>query len=447
MALQSRASPRRWFRLCAWLCPAIILAALFLCHAARAADAAETAAAACLDGVSTLYAQHLFTEAADKYVCAADALAKDASHADRAARYRANAWLYRSWGTYTQKPITGPLGRENLADAIRQAQQSLPLWQAAQFPAGERLAQAWLTYLDGVRLGAVDQYAAARTAFDQAREQFTRIGEDIPPLREFTNMLLGLAEDQTVFSEVMTAMNDPASFQSQGGVVNARLNDMQRRATPETRPYYASLAALFRMERQFFEAAGRLEAWDYQDAAAVLAQARTALQAADAGADATPGAATRASYKSVLAGWGNVLDAEDQDAAALKALLAEGDMAVARNELLRGVAAYRQAQAAFETAGYPPGTMVTIEKTYARLRDRAAAVATAFGPTRAMLVVGRTFLVVFIVVLGVLTVLRRQIPLHPALTIWAALVVSIIGTFGLRATELLQALNLGPLPK
>ncbi|MGH7156404.1 MAG: hypothetical protein ACREF3_20980 [Acetobacteraceae bacterium] len=439
--------PRTWIATSRFAVLAMTVAVLFLCHAACAADVAETAATTCLDGVSALYSQHQFTEAADKYVCAADALEKDPNHAERAARYRANAWLYRSCGTYTQKPITGPLGRENLADAIRQAQQSLPLWQAAQFPAGERLAQAWLTYLDGVRLGVAGQYTAARAAFDQAREQFTRIGEDIPPLREFTDMLLGLAEDQTVFSEVMNAMNDPASFQSQGGAVNERLADMQRRATPETRPYYASLAALFRMERQFFEAGDRLEAWDYRDAASVLAQARAALRAAQSGADATPGAATSAAYRSVLAGWSSVLDAEDHHAAALKALLADGDMAIARNELLGGVAAYRQAQAAFETAGYPPGTMVAIEKTYARLRDQAAAVAAAFGPTQAMLAVGRTFLVVFIIVLGVLTALRRRIPLNPALTIWAALVVSIIGTFGLRATELLQAINLGSMPK
>jgi hypothetical protein len=240
-------------------CFAALVGTLFAVSSAGAEDAAEAAANACLDGVGELYPQHWFNEAADKYVCAEDALAETPGHEERAARYRANAWFYRSWGTYAQKPVTGPLGRENLEDAIREVQESLPLWQSASFPVGERLSQAWLLYLTGVRLGSQRQYAASHDNFNKARDMFTRVGEEVRAVRELTGMMLGLAEDETVFAEVTNAMNDPAAFTSQGGYINTRLDDMKSRAPPETRPYYESLEAQFRAQRQFFEAGDRLE--------------------------------------------------------------------------------------------------------------------------------------------------------------------------------------------
>jgi tetratricopeptide (TPR) repeat protein len=403
------------------------------------ADDAETAAKACLEGSSELLPQHRFREAADKYVCAADALARLPGHQERAARYRANAWLYRSWGTYTQKPITGSLGRRNLEDAMRQIQQSLPLWQEARFPVGERLAQAWLLYLNGVKLGAEGQYTSSNEAFDKAREMFTRIGEDVPAVREITDMLLSLAEDQTVFSEVMSAMNDPEKFESQGGYVNARLDDMKRR-TPENISYYDSLAMLFRVERQFWEAGNRLEAWDYDDADAVLAEARKALDAAQPGGDVVPGEATRVSYRAVLAGWNSVVNAERHHATALRLLLAQGEPAKAKDELREGVISYREAQASFEVAGYPAGSIAAIRKTYERLRDRSEAIGRAFGPIQAMLAAGTTFFEFFFVTLGALITLRSRLPLSPGQTFSAALVVAIISTFGLRSPDVFQAL-------
>jgi hypothetical protein len=149
-------------------------------------------------------------------------IGEDPWHEERAARYRANAWFYRSWGTYTQKPITGPLGRENLEDAIRQVRESLPLWQSAHSPqgkVGEQLARTWLLYLSGVQLGAAGQCAASHDNFNKAREMFTQIGEQVPVVREFTVMLLGLAEDQTVFAEDMNAMNDPAVSRARAAIL------------------------------------------------------------------------------------------------------------------------------------------------------------------------------------------------------------------------------------
>jgi hypothetical protein len=411
-----------------------------------AEDEPEAAANACLERVGELYPQHRFNEAADKYVCAADALAKAPGHEERAARYRANAWFYRSWGTYTEKPITGPLRRANLEDAIRQVQESLNLWQSTQSPqgkVGEQLARAWLRYLSGVQLGAAGQYAASHDDFNKAREMFTQIGEQAPAVREVTDLLLGLAEDQTVFAEVMNATTDPGSFTSQGGYINARLDDMKRRALPETRPYYESLAAEFRAGRQFFEAGDRLEAWDYPDADAILAEAKKALATAQPGAAAVPDTRPRASYQAMLVGWNRLVDAERHHAAALKSLLADGNTAKAKDELLKGVADYRTAQAEFETAGFPPGSIASIEKSYARLRERAAAVSQAFGPTQAVLAIGWTFFGFFVVTLGALTMLRSRLRLKPTLILWTSLVVALISAFSLRSIELLQVLNLG----
>ncbi len=418
---------------------ALAFSCALLSAAPAFADDAETAANACLDGVGELYPQHRFTEAADKYLCAADALARVAGHEERAARYRANAWFYRSWGTYTQKPLSGPLGQENLADATRQVQQSLPLWQAAKFPVGERLSQAWLTYLNGVQAGYAGQYATSRDDFAQAREAFTRIGEDAPPLRELTDMMLSLAEDQTVFAEVMKAMADPAGYENQGGYIDSRLDDMKRRALPETRPYFDSLAAQLRAARQYAEAGDRLDAWDYKGAQAALGEAKKALDAARPGADAVPGESTRAAYKALLAGWAGIVDAELYHSAALEQLLAKGNTAKAKDELIAGVAAFRQAQASLEAGGMPSAS---IASSYRLLSERAAAVAQAFGPTRAAIIVGWTFFAFFSVTLGTLTMLRkRYLPLTPPRILWAALVVAIIAAFGLRAPEILQVVK------
>jgi hypothetical protein len=411
-------------------------------------DPAETAANACLAGILELYDQGRMGEAADKYLCAADVLAKAPGHEERAARYSANAWFYRSWATFTEKPVAGPLGRENLEDAIRQVEKSLPLWKEAHSPqgaVGERMSQAWLLYLTGVRLGFDRQFPASREAFDQAREMFVRIGEDVPPLRGLTEKLLSLAEDETVFAEIMNATNNPGNFVTQGGYVQERLDDMKRREQPERRPYYDSLGYFYRSQRQFLEAGDRLEAWDYQDADAVLDQAGKALEAARPGAGAIANPTTAATYQALLSGWSDIIEAEKRHAAALKALLANGETAKAREAFLQGVADYRRGQENFEKAGLGSGSMDAIEKTYARLRERSDAVAKAFGAPQALLILGKAFFGFFAVTLGTLTALRPRLNLKPPQIVWTSLAVALISAFSLRSIEFFQVL--GSMPK
>jgi hypothetical protein len=65
-------------------CLTVVLGMLLAVPRAIAAeDAAEAIANACLEGVGELYPKHRFNEAADKYVCAADALAKASGHEER----------------------------------------------------------------------------------------------------------------------------------------------------------------------------------------------------------------------------------------------------------------------------------------------------------------------------------------------------------------------------
>ena len=68
-------------------------------------------------------------------------------------------------------------------------------------------------------MGAPGQSAASHDNFNKAREMFTQIGEQVPVVREFTVMLLGLAEDQTVFAEDMNAMNDPAVSRARAAIL------------------------------------------------------------------------------------------------------------------------------------------------------------------------------------------------------------------------------------
>jgi hypothetical protein len=71
---------------------------------------------------------------------------------------------------------------------------------------------------------------------------------------------------------------------------------------------------------------------------AARAEAKVALDAAQPGANAVPNPGTRAGYKALLAGLNGVVDAERQHAGALKSLLADGNTAKAKNQLLQGVA-------------------------------------------------------------------------------------------------------------
>jgi hypothetical protein len=425
----------------------LVAAAAVAVSPGRAAETPEQAANACLDKVSALMSQHRFIDAADQYVCAADELAKLPGGQERAARYRANAFLYRSWGVYTEKGITGPLGSANLDDALRLVAQSLPLWAAANFPVGGQLAEAWRLYLTGVKSGLAGQYAEARQLFDQARAQFADIGSRVPAVRELVDMLLGLAEDQTVFADIMNLMSNRDAYLTQGGEINRRLADLEKRATPAMRPYYESLAAEFRAMRQYDEAGARLEGWDYQDAARILADARQSLEAARRGASAIPLEQVKGTYGATLSGLGEAVEAERHHGLALAALLGSGDTAKAKGELIEGVEHYRAAQAAFETAGFPSGAIGAVESAYARLRERASAVAEAYGPTQAAIGVGKTFFALFFIALGALTWLRTRLAIGPRLTVWLTLVVAIIGAFGLRAPDILGALKSFPIPK
>jgi len=214
---------------------ALLGAAMAPCVVAAADPPSSTRVDACFEKTSELRDQNKFAEAADTYVCAADEMAKLPGGQSRAARYRANAHLYRSWGVYTQLGVTGTLGRANLDIALRHAEQSQALFKAATFPVGEELATAWRLYLAGVKLGLDARYDESRAAFEKARRMFLDVGDRVPPVRETTQKLLALAEDQTIFASMMALLSRPDDYRKQGGAVRQRLTELGQRATPALR--------------------------------------------------------------------------------------------------------------------------------------------------------------------------------------------------------------------
>jgi hypothetical protein len=235
----------RWFsalRVC-------VIAGLAFGPAAPAASSApetpQSKADACLDKAAEQTSQAQFSEAADNYVCAADEMAKIPGQESRSARYRANAHMYRSWGSYTQAGFTGSFGKANLDEALRQIELSLPLWREANFPVGEQLANAWQLYLTGVKTGLSGRYAESRDMFAKARAMFIAVGDQVPQVREMTQNLMRRAEDQTIFAEMMDLMSNRREYEKRGGEINQRLADLKQRAAPATRAFYDDLAAFF----------------------------------------------------------------------------------------------------------------------------------------------------------------------------------------------------------
>ena len=400
----------------------------------------------CVDTAAEMVKQNKFSEAADSYVCAADETAKLPGGVGRAARFRANAHLYRSWAIYTQRGVTGTMGRANLEDALSQVDRSLPLWREARFPVGEQLTEGWRLYLLGVKLGLDNRYAESRERFEKARAIFTEIGNSVPPLRDTTQWLASLAEDQTIFTSMMDLMSNRDEYGKKGGEVNQRLAELKERAQAAVRPYYDALERLFRAMRLFDEAGARLEAWDHAAATRILDEATKALATAQQGVGGVPSELRRAQFQATLDGWRKAVEAETHHARALDALLEHGDMGKAKAELIEGAESYRSANAAFEKATLGPSAVGAVQTSSARLKERAKVVAAAFGPTQAMLGVGKVFVAIFFVTLGVMTWLRSRLGLEGKLVIWVVLVVSVIGAFGLKAADIFNGLKSFRLP-
>jgi hypothetical protein len=146
----------------------------------------------------------------------------------------------------------------------------------------------------------------------------------------------------------------------------------------------------------------------------------------------------------LIAGWKKATEAEAHHGLALEALFERGDTGEAKKELINGVESYRAAQAAFESAYMGAESIGAIRDTHARLRERAGVVSNAFGPTQAMLRVGRVFIVFFFVTLAVMVALRHRLAVRGTLVVWISLVVSIIGAFGLHAKDILEAVKSVP---
>lgn len=414
---------------------------------ARPTEDPKAKANACLDRANEMMGQSKFEEQADAYFCAADETAKLPGAADRAARYRGLSHLARAWALYT-RGVTGSLGRANLEEALRHIDLSVSFLQKPGHLAGlGEIAEGWRSYLLGVKAGLDSDFVAARTSLEKARRIALQAGTLIPPLRPQAERLVSLAQDQldtVLISEILT---DREAVQNRGGEINATLAELKERAEESAKPWYEGLTHLYRGMRLFDEAGSRLESWDYEDAGKLLDEAAISFQAAMQGAAGVARALRQEQFKSLVEGFRHAIEAEQHHGKALKSLLADGDPAQARGEFIAGVEGYRSAQAAFEQAGYPAGGIAAVRSTSKRLSERAAVMDESFSVKRIVLGVGGVFIATFLGVLGLLTSLAPRLRLSGFQVAWIAVIVGIIGAFGLQAPAILGALKEIPLGK
>jgi len=263
-------------------------------------------------------------------------------------------------------------------------------------------------------------------------------------MKETTKQFVSLSERGAIYSNAMDLMWNVDEYETKGGEINQRLAELKRRVSSEQQPFYEGLEAFSRGQRLFLEGSKRLESWDYEDAARVLPEARKALEEAARRYAELKEGYQRGYLQATVAGWAEATHAQQHHGRALAALLENGDVGRAKAEFIEGVERYRAALAAFEKAGFGASMSRAIQTSYTRLRDRAQIVATAFGPTKAMLGIGQYFLVAFFGSLGVMTLLQRRLRLSGKQVLWISLVVAIIGAFGLKAPDILNAVKSFP---
>ncbi len=411
---------------------------------AAGADRPPSRADAYANEAGELLGQGKFAETADKYQLAAKEALKEPGGEAKANKYLANYNLYRAMAIYSEAELSGIFAQTDLDDAIRRAQQARDLFRQVRNQAGEQAAEGWRLFLVGVKNDKGSQFREAREAYEKARRVFLDLGDSAPEMRENTRQFVSLAERGAIWATTMDLMWNIEEYERKGGEINQLLAQLKKRVSAEQQPFYDGLEALSRGQRLFLEGSKRLESWDYRDAARVLPEAEKALAEAANRYGGLKESHQRGTLQSTVAGWAEATRAQQAHGRALQALLDGGDVGRSKAEFIDGVQRYRAALAAFEKAGFGASMSGAIQNSYTRLRDRAEIVAGAFGPTKAMLNVGRFFLVAFLGTLGVMTLLQPRLRLSGKQVLWISLVVGIIGAFGLRAPDILNALKSFP---
>lgn len=410
----------------------------------ESAEAPKSQAEVYAKEAADLLRESKFSEAADKYQLAAKEALKEPSGQGKAKKYEANYNLYRAMGIYGGAELSGIFAKTDLDEAIKRAQQARDLFRQVGNRAGEQAGEGWRLFLVGVKSDKESQFKEAREAYEKARQVFIELGENVPEMKETTRQFVTLAERGAIWSVAMDLMWNIEEYEKRGGEFNQHLAGLKKRVSPGQQPFYDGLEAFSRGQRLFLEGSKRLESWDYRDAARVLPEAEKALAEAAQRYAGLKDGYQRRYLQTTVAGWAEATRAQEAHGRALKALLDRADVGWAKAEFIEGVQRYRAALEAFEKAGFGAPMSTAIQTSYTRLRDRAEIVSGAFGPTKAMLGVGKFFLAVFFGTLGVMTLLQSRLRLNGRQVLWISLVVGIIGAFGLNAPDIFNALKSFP---
>jgi hypothetical protein len=420
-------------------------AIVLLASVSNAESVPDDAATKCLTEARELLEHSKFLEASEKYLCASHETMRLGANSQKVTEYQANANLYRSWGLYAKTKVNGMFARSDLDREIQLAEQARDLWRRAQNRAAADSAEGWRLYLEGVRYAVDNNYSEARQRFEKARQSFLDLEERVPGISESTQPLVKLAEEQAL-SVSLAEVWQRTDSATELGELNRKLSELGDRANPADRAVYEGIGELARGQGRLKDGSDRLVGWQYSDAARLLREAEEALAAARAHFSASVEAplSTSGQYIFVVDGWTAVTRAEQHHAKALEALLERGDAGRAKNEFIEGMEAYATAQTEFEKAFFGSQAIRAIRQSKTRLEERAQVVASVFGLTRFGLDVGEFFVAIFFGTLGVLTLLAQRFRLAGRTIVWIALVVGIIGAFGLHAPDFFYAIKALP---
>jgi len=356
-----------------------ILGALVTPHWTEASDKIPPEARRYVKEATEFLSRNYFVEAGQRYIRAATEAEKYPGAERGAIQYRANAGLYASWGLYAKTNVSGMFGARDLDRAAQLAERARELWRRASNDFGEQAAEGWRLYLVGVQQGLASRYEEATQQFEKAREIFLRLEQTVPDVRDTTQPLISLTEQQLILADTMAMWSDE-NAETRLGEINRRLNELGRRF-PAERPVYEGIIKLARGQSRLKEGSDRLVSWNYTEADRLLSEAEMAFTEASQSFDnaqQSPESLTQpAQYLRLVDGWSAVTRAERHHAHALESIFERLDLGGAKVDLAQGVESYRAAQSAIESAFFGSQAVKAVQRSAQRLSERMFVVASA----------------------------------------------------------------------
>ncbi len=382
-----------------------------------------------------LLQQGKLREAASKMQLAANEHSKAEGSEVHAKPLRARSSLFEGLSIFDSIDWAGEFVDTDLDRALSAFQKAEAVFHETGNENGKIVAQGWKDLVLGMKSQRAGEFGLAKRNYEEARSRFLQLEPS-----DVVRQAIARAETNFLWCGLMEIGKDPTSFRSRRGEIIKNYELLKKNHPAEADVYDAQFATSEAFA-SFLNGQDALRRWDYDEAEKAFHD--TEIQLSNWPRVQAPLEAVQMRLQSTMRAFELLNRAGRYEAQGIRSLLENADLKEARDALRVASEVYRQAEEAFAEARYPGGFITPIIEFARTTKERAqvASELTSKSLKEITFGIGKWFIIFGLGSLGILTWLNTYLNVAGEQVLFFSLLFGVIGGFGLRSPDILEALQ------